>query len=124
MERNMIVQHKQHPLGSGFTAASTAEEVLAGIDLTGKHVIVTGGHAGLGLETTRALSGAGASVTVAARNAERAAAAVVDLPRVDVRKLELTNPESIDAFIAGWLDSGRELNLLINNAGVAASAHV
>jgi hypothetical protein len=40
--------HKQHPLGSGFPASSTADDVLAGIDLGGKNVIVTGGHAGLG----------------------------------------------------------------------------
>jgi len=42
--------HKQHPLGTPFTPASTADEVLAGIDLTGRNAIVTGGHAGIGLE--------------------------------------------------------------------------
>ncbi|MFD8377032.1 hypothetical protein ACFV2X_00295 [Streptomyces sp. NPDC059679] len=61
------MRQKQQPLVSGFTAASTADEVLVGIDLTGTNVIVTGGHAGIGLETTRALSKAGASVTVGAR---------------------------------------------------------
>ncbi len=59
--------HKQHPIGSGFAAASTADEVLADIDLSGKNVIVTGGHVGLGLEVTRALAKAGASVTVGSR---------------------------------------------------------
>jgi NAD(P)-dependent dehydrogenase (short-subunit alcohol dehydrogenase family) len=67
--------HKQHPIGTGFSAAATADEVLTGIDLTGKNVIVTGGHAGLGLETTRALARAGASVTVGSRDPERAALA-------------------------------------------------
>ena len=50
---------KQHPLGSGFPAASTAADVISGIDIAGRNVIVTGGHAGLGLETTRALGRAG-----------------------------------------------------------------
>ena len=56
--------HRQHPLGSGFTAASTVDDVMAGIDLTGTTAVVTGGHSGLGLVTTRALAGAGASVVV------------------------------------------------------------
>ncbi|WP_197377001.1 SDR family NAD(P)-dependent oxidoreductase [Mycolicibacterium baixiangningiae] len=116
--------HKQHPLGSGFTPASTADEVLAGIDMSGKNIVVTGGHAGLGLEITRALSKAGASVTVAARNPDRAAAAVRGIDRVSVGQLDLLDPNSINAFVAQWLDSGRPLNVLINNAGVAASARV
>ena len=53
----------QHPLGSGFTPASTATAVAAGIDLTGRNVIITAGHVGLGLETTRVLSAAGAGHT-------------------------------------------------------------
>ena len=65
--------HKQRPLGSGFTAASTADEVLRGINLKGMNVIVTGGHAGLGLETTRALARAGASLTVGSRDPAREA---------------------------------------------------
>jgi hypothetical protein len=73
---------KQHPLGSGFTAASTTDDVMAGIDLAGRNVVVTGGHIGLGLETTRALSRAGASVTVGVRNPDRAATALAGLERV------------------------------------------
>ena len=52
----------QRPIGSGFGYRSTAAEVLEGLDLSGKRAIVTGGYAGLGLETVRALSGAGPGV--------------------------------------------------------------
>ncbi|MDT0317040.1 SDR family NAD(P)-dependent oxidoreductase [Streptomyces millisiae] len=109
---------KQQPLGSGFTAASTADEVLRGIDLTGRNVIVTGGHVGLGLETTRALSGAGASVTVGSRDPERAAPALAGIERVAIDRLDLLDPASIDAFADRYLDSGRPLHILINNAGI------
>ena len=117
----MTDQHEQHPLNSGFTAASTADDVVEDIDLSGKNVIVTGGHAGLGLETTRALSKAGASVTVAARNPDRAAMALVDVEGVSVSQLDLIDPDSVDAFVTRWLRSDRPLHILVNNAGVAAS---
>jgi NAD(P)-dependent dehydrogenase (short-subunit alcohol dehydrogenase family) len=115
-----MTQHttqKQHPLGSGFTAASTADDVLEGIDLTGRNVVVTGGHVGLGLETTRALSKAGASVTVGVRSPERAAPALGGIERVRIEQLDLLDPASIDAFVARHTD-GRPLHLLINNAGI------
>ncbi len=111
--------HKQHPLHTGFPAASTADEVLAGIDLSGKNVIVTGGHAGIGLETTRALSKAGAFVTVGSRNPEQAALALVGIERVEVSQLDLLDPHSIDAFAARWLRSERPLHILINGAGAS-----
>lgn len=110
--------HKQHPIGSGFAAASTADEVLKGIDLSGKNVVVTGGHVGLGLETTRALSKAGASVTVGSRNPDRAAPALAGIERVETARLDLLDPASIDAFAARYLDSGRPLHILVNNAGI------
>lgn len=112
--------HQQHPLGSGFTAASTADDVLAGLDLSGKNLIVTGGHAGIGLAVTRALSRAGASVTVGARDPGRARSAVAGLPRVEVSQLDLVDPGSIDAFAARWLASGRPLHVLINSAAPPA----
>lgn len=110
--------HQQHPLGSGFTAASTADEVVAGIDLTGRHVVVTGGHVGLGLETTRTLSRAGATVTVGARQPDRAASALADLDRVTVERLDLLDPSSIDDFVARYAASGQPLHVLVNNAGI------
>ncbi|WP_006242767.1 SDR family NAD(P)-dependent oxidoreductase [Mycolicibacterium tusciae] len=110
--------HRQRPLESGFTASSTADDVLRGLDLSGTNVIVTAGHVGLGLETTRALSKAGAAVTVAARHPDRAAAALDGMKNVDVDQLDLLDPESIDAFARRYLASGRGLHVLLNNAGI------
>ncbi|TDD48321.1 SDR family NAD(P)-dependent oxidoreductase [Nonomuraea terrae] len=112
--------HKQHPVGTGFTAASTTADVLAGIDLTGTNVIVTGGHSGLGLETTRALGDAGATITVGSRDPDRAAVALAGIERVEVSRLDLLDPASIDAFATRYLDLGRPLHVLINNAGLPA----
>ncbi|MFC3493714.1 SDR family NAD(P)-dependent oxidoreductase [Glycomyces rhizosphaerae] len=109
---------QQHPIGTGFTAASTADDVLKGIDLSGKQVIVTGGHVGIGFETTRALSKAGAAVTVLTRNPERAAESLVGIDRVEVDRLDLLDPASIEAFAARFRDSGRPLHILVNNAGI------
>lgn len=111
--------HKQHPLHTGFPASSTADEVLAGIDLTGKNAIVTGGHAGIGLEVTRALSKAGASVTVASRTPDHALLALAGTERVQVSQLDLLDPQSIEAFAGRWLDSARPLHILINGAGAS-----
>ncbi|MDA2891813.1 SDR family NAD(P)-dependent oxidoreductase [Mycolicibacterium sp. BiH015] len=108
--------NKQHPIGSGFTAADTATDVLAGIDLTGRNAVVTAGHVGLGLETTRALSHAGANVVVASRNPDTAASAVADLDRVRVAQLDLIDPASVERFVDGYGDTA--LHILINNAGI------
>ena len=69
----------QVPIGSGFNFASTATEVIKGIDLGGKTAIVTGGYSGLGRETARELRAAGARVIVPARDPDRAAAALAGL---------------------------------------------
>ena len=111
--------HRQHPVGTPFTPASTADDVLAGIDLTGRNAIVTGGHAGIGLEVTRALSKAGASVTVGARDTSGATAALAGVERVEVGQLDLVDPHSIEAFAAQWQEGGRPLHILINNAGAS-----
>ena len=113
--------NQQHPIPSGFTAASTASDVLAGLDLTGREVIVTGGHSRLGREVSRSLAAAGAAVTVAARDPERAAAVVGELAGVRIEQLDLTDPASVTAFARRWSASGRPLHALVNNAAVLFS---
>ncbi|HEX4538072.1 MAG TPA: SDR family NAD(P)-dependent oxidoreductase [Candidatus Acidoferrum sp.] len=112
---------EQKPLPSGFGARTTAEEALGGIELRGKVAIVTGGHAGLGLETTRVLSNAGATVIVGSRDTRKAQAVVAKMKNVEVGQLDLGNPDSIDRFAEAFQRSNRALNLLINNAGVMAT---
>ncbi|NKY26201.1 SDR family NAD(P)-dependent oxidoreductase [Nocardia gamkensis] len=107
-----------------FTAESTAAEVIAGIDLTGRRAIVTGGSSGIGIETARALAGAGAEVTLAVRNLEAGRRTAADIAgttgneRVLVASLDLSDQASVAAFVAGW---DGPLHMLINNAGVMAA---
>jgi NAD(P)-dependent dehydrogenase (short-subunit alcohol dehydrogenase family) len=108
----------QTPLHSGFTAASTASEVIKGISLAGKVAIVTGGYTGIGLETTKTLAAAGATVIVPARTLEKAKESLAGVANVELAELDLMSPESIDAFAATFVASGRPLQLLINNAGI------
>ncbi|ARK13204.1 SDR family NAD(P)-dependent oxidoreductase [Fibrella sp. ES10-3-2-2] len=108
----------QHPIGSGFDAASTANDVIKGIDLTGKTAIVTGGYAGIGVETVKALVSAGATVIVPTRNTEKAKKNLVGIAQVELETLDLMNPTSINTFAENFLASGRPLHLLINNAGI------
>ncbi|ATE54091.1 SDR family NAD(P)-dependent oxidoreductase [Actinosynnema pretiosum] len=106
-----------------FTASSTAAEVVAGIDLTGKRAVVTGAASGIGVETARALASAGAQVTLAVRDraaGERAAAditATTGSTAVRVAPLDLADQVSVAAFTANWDDP---LHLLVNNAAVMA----
>jgi NAD(P)-dependent dehydrogenase (short-subunit alcohol dehydrogenase family) len=111
----------QQKIGSGFGAQSTAAEVVAGIDLSGKLAMVTGGYSGVGLETVRALVGAGASVVVPARRADHAREELQGIENVEVDELHLDDLDSVRAFAERFLASGRGLDLLINNAGVMAS---
>jgi NAD(P)-dependent dehydrogenase (short-subunit alcohol dehydrogenase family) len=112
---------EQKPLPSVFGPKTTAEEALAGRDLRGKVAIVTGGHAGLGLETTRVLSNAGATVVIGSRDPKKAQMAVAKMRNVEVSQLDLASPSSIDRFANEFLKSNRALDLLINNAGIMAT---
>jgi NAD(P)-dependent dehydrogenase (short-subunit alcohol dehydrogenase family) len=110
----------QTPISSGFSATSTAEDVIRGIDLTGKTAIVTGGYSGLGRETVRVFREAGASVIVPARDVERATAALKDISGVEVWSMDLLDPASIDAFAERFLALGQPLHMLVTNAGIMA----
>ncbi|MEU8990749.1 SDR family NAD(P)-dependent oxidoreductase [Streptomyces sp. NPDC048558] len=110
----------QHKIGSGFGATSTADDVLRGIDLTGKLAIVTGGYSGLGLETTRALTEAGARVVVPARRRAAAEEALSGVSGVEVDELDLGDLESVRAFAERFLASGRTVDIVIDNAGIMA----
>ena len=109
----------QHPLPSGFGAKTTAREVIGERRLDGTTAIVTGGYAGIGLETTRVLAAAGAQVIVPARNIAKATAALSGLANVTIDALDLGVPATIDAFAARFGE--RPLQLLINNAGIMAA---
>src|SRR5512133_350158 len=111
----------QHKIGSGFGAQSTAAEVVDAIDLTGKLAVVTGGYSGVGIETTRALIGAGTTVVVPARRPGYAREQLAGIDNVQVDDLQLDDLDSVRAFAERFLDSGRKIDLLINNAGVMAS---
>src|SRR4051794_28105891 len=110
----------QRPIGSGFGYRSTAAEVLEGIELGGRLAIVTGGYSGLGLETVRALSGAGAEVIGPARRPEHAAEVLAGIERVRVDELDLGDLGSVQALAERVLDAGRPVDILINNAAIMA----
>ncbi|MFI9582706.1 SDR family NAD(P)-dependent oxidoreductase [Streptomyces sp. NPDC052236] len=110
----------QHKIGSGFGARSTTEDVLRGTDLTGKLAVVTGGYVGLGLETTRALAGAGARVVVPARRRDVAEKAVGGIEGVEVDQLDLADLGSVRDFAERFLASGRDIDIVVNNAGIMA----
>jgi NAD(P)-dependent dehydrogenase (short-subunit alcohol dehydrogenase family) len=112
----------QAPLGSGFGARSTPAEVLAGVDLTGRTAVVTGGYSGLGLETTRGLVGAGARVVVPARRPEHARTTLdgEGLADVEVVELDLGDLASVQTCADALLAGGRPVDLLVNNAAVMA----
>jgi NAD(P)-dependent dehydrogenase (short-subunit alcohol dehydrogenase family) len=111
---------KQAPIHSGYGATTTAREAIGGTRLDGKVAVVTGGYVGLGLETTRELAAAGATVIVAARTPEKARAALAGIERVELETVELSDPASVDAFAARFAGSKRPLHLLVNNAGIMA----
>ena len=113
-----------NPVTTPFNAQSTAAEVIAGVDLTGRRAIVTGGASGIGVETARALASAGAEVTLAVRDlaaGERTAEDITGTTgnkAVLVAPLDLADRASVAAFVAGW---DGPLHILVNNAGVMAS---
>jgi NAD(P)-dependent dehydrogenase (short-subunit alcohol dehydrogenase family) len=110
----------QLKIGSGFGFSSTAAEVLDGIDLSGKLVVITGGYSGIGIEATRALTGVGAHVLVPARRPEVAKEALDGIDGVEVDELDLGDLDSVRGFAERFLATGRDISIMINNAGIMA----
>lgn len=108
----------QQSIFSGFNAHSTAAEVIKEIDLTGKIAIVTGGNTGIGLETVKTLSQAGATVIVPARDIEKARRNLTGINNIELEELDLAEPNSIKSFAEKFLLSKRPLHILVNNAGI------
>ncbi len=106
------------------TATTTTDEVLEGVDLSGKRIVITGTSSGLGAESTRALASKGASITMLARNGEKNAASAAglreQLPGADLetREIDLTSLPSVRACAEGILADHDRIDVLINNAGV------
>ncbi|MET3918432.1 NAD(P)-dependent dehydrogenase (short-subunit alcohol dehydrogenase family) [Variovorax sp. OAS795] len=109
-------------ISTPFDFASTADEVLSGVRLSGRRAIVTGATSGIGIETARALAHAGADVTLAVRDVEAGkkvahAIAAARRCRVHVALLELSSPRSVRDFVEEWRGP---LHILVNNAGIMA----
>jgi NAD(P)-dependent dehydrogenase (short-subunit alcohol dehydrogenase family) len=116
----MIADH-QKPLESPFGRHSEPHEVLAGIDLTGRNAIVTGGYSGIGIETVRALAAAGAAVTVPARDTAKAHAALTGMAGdIRIAPMDLADIASVRRFAQDYASNVTHLDLLITNAGVMA----
>lgn len=109
-----------------FGATSTTDEVLSGIDLTGKRILITGTSAGLGVETARALKAHGASVTGTARDLEKAERAGAPIRAekngsYEVIQMDLASLRSVRAAADALLAQGEKFDLVIANAGVMAT---
>ncbi len=118
--KRMYMTTRPDRIQTPFGFDSTAAEVIEGIDLSGKRAIVTGGSSGIGVETARALSGAGAEVTIAVRDTGAGDRTATDITAttgnpVHVGRLDLADQASVATFVADWTGP---LDLLINNAGV------
>ena len=107
-----------------FSAATTTDDVLDGVDLTGRTILITGNSAGLGVEATRALTAHGANVIGGVRDLDKARtnleAAGVDLDRVTLFELDLASLASARAFTDSVTAESPALDAIIANAGIMA----
>jgi NAD(P)-dependent dehydrogenase (short-subunit alcohol dehydrogenase family) len=112
-----------------FGATSTTEDVLAGVDLRGKRILVTGVSAGLGIETARSLVAHGAEVVGAARDLVKAESATAEVRKdaathggsFELIALDLADLKSVRASADALLDAGKFFDVIIANAGVMAT---
>ena len=116
-----MAAENQTPIGSGFGAKTPASEVVKGMDLSGKNIIVTGGYSGIGIEEVRALAGVGAKVTVPARRPDAAKDALSEVGGdIEIASMDLADLASVRKFADDYVGTGRQLDILINNAGIMA----
>ncbi len=113
---------EQKPIGSRFSASSTAREVTEGIDLSGKTAIVTGGYSGLGVETTRALVGAALLSSYRPEIAKMAERTLAGIDNVVIEAMDLADPASVAAFAGKIVAAGMPISILVNSAGIMADA--
>jgi len=102
---------------------SEPADILEGVDLTGKRIVITGGYSGLGLETTRALAGVGATVVAPARRPDHAAQVFAEeglSDSVTVGTLDLADLDSVAAFAQTQLDDGTSIDIVIDDAAIMA----
>ena len=113
-------------MAGNFNHQSTADDVLEGINLQDKRVLVTGGASGIGAETVRAMAAKGAEVIIAARNqlqaeeVQAAAVAATGNQNISIVSLDLASLVKVDAAAREFLQRFDRLDVLINNAGVMA----
>ena len=103
-----------------FGAETTTDEVLAGVDLSGLRILVTGASAGLGVETSRALTAHGAKVVGAARDLDKARKATAHIPGMELVELDLASLASVRKAADALNADGRPFDVIIANAGVMA----
>src|SRR6185369_12448430 len=108
-------------MATQFGATSTTDDVLAGVDLSGKRVLVTGVSAGLGVETARALAAHGAQVVGAARDLAKAKTATAEVRGLELVELDLASLASVRACADALNAAGKPFDLVIANAGVMAT---
>jgi NAD(P)-dependent dehydrogenase (short-subunit alcohol dehydrogenase family) len=111
-----------------FGATSTTDDVLAGVDLSGKRILVTGVSAGIGVETARALAAHGAQVVGAARDLAKAEAATAEVRAqakngggLELIELDLASLKSVRACADALVAAGKPFDVVIANAGVMAT---
>ena len=120
----MAISDHQKPLSTGFGLHTEPTEIMNGIDLSGKLAVITGGYSGIGLETTRAIAGAGAHVIVPVRSKEKADRALAELTglagKVEAAPMDLGDLASVRSFAEALLSEHSQVDILINNAGIMA----
>lgn len=108
----------QKPINSKFGHNTTAMEIVKGLDFTGKNVVITGGYAGMGLETTKALASIGANILVLARDTKRAKHNLKKIPNIEVEYFDLLKPDIINTFSEKYISTDKPIHVLINHAGI------